>query len=54
MGRIKEYIRAQFDLRELLLGYTDGYPNLILAIIAVVLVLLFLVGVAILVSVIIG
>jgi len=54
MGKIKEYIRTQFDLKELLLGYTDGYPSLVLAIVAVVLILVLLVGTGILVSIILG
>jgi len=54
MSRIKEYIRRQFDAKKLLLGYTHGYPNLILVIMGGSLGLAILVGIALLISVLFG
>lgn len=50
MRRVKQYLADQFDLKELLIGYTDGYPNLMLVMFLVVLGLGLLVGIGLIVS----
>ena len=51
---LKDKAYMNFDIKELLLGYTHGYPNLILAIIAGVLGLAILVGIGLLISILVG